>query len=103
MALGGSPITGSALWYGEAHRGKLMADGQRFDPDKLTAASWYYRLGTKVRVTVSGSTNSIEVRITDRGPSRELVRQGRIIDLSRAAFERLANRDRGVIGVTIQD
>ena len=43
--------TGLASWYGEAHRGRLMANGRKFDPDKLTAASWFYPLGTRVRVT----------------------------------------------------
>jgi rare lipoprotein A len=99
--LAGPPLAGSASWYGDEHRGKLMANGQRFDPDKLTAASWFYRLGTKVHVTAAGSTNRVEVIITDRGPNRQFIRQGRIIDLSRAAFERLANRDLGVIEVTV--
>ncbi len=39
------PSTGLASWYGEAHRGKLMANGKRFNPDRLTAASWFYRSG----------------------------------------------------------
>ena len=101
--LAGPSMTGLASWYGEEHRGKLMADGHLFDPDKLTAASWLYRLGTRIRVTTPGSTNSVEVTITDRGPARGLAQQGRIIDLSRAAFERLANRNLGVINVTVSD
>jgi rare lipoprotein A len=103
VAVAGPPVAGSASWYGEEHRGKLMANGQPFDPAKLSAASWFYRLGTKVRVTAVGSTNTVEVTITDRGPSREFVRQGRIIDLSLAAFERLADRGLGRIDVTVQD
>jgi rare lipoprotein A len=102
-ALAGPAQSGSASWYGEEHRGKLMADGQPFDPDKLTAASWFYPLGTRVRVTVVGTTNTVEVTITDRGPSRKHVQQGRIIDLSKAAFERLAHQDRGLVNVTVQD
>lgn len=80
-----------------------MADGQPFDPDRLTAASWFYPLGTKVRVTTAGSTNSVEVIITDRGPSRKHVQKGRIIDLSKAAFERLSSLNRGLVNVTVQD
>src|SRR5215468_7676281 len=45
------PANGVASWYGEEHRGRLMANGKRFNPDKLTAASWFYPLGTKVQVT----------------------------------------------------
>jgi len=89
-----------ASWYGNEHRGQLMANGQPFDPDKLTAASWFYDLGTKVVVTYDD--RSVVVEITDRGPAKRLVHQGRTIDLSRAAFARLADPDLGLIDVTIK-
>jgi rare lipoprotein A len=96
-----------ASWYGEDHRGRLMANGRPFDPDKLTAASWFYPLGTKVRVTlkspvqVNAVPRSVLVTITDRGPARRLVRLGRKIDLAAAAFKQLANPDLGLVEVTI--
>ena len=89
-----------ASWYGEKHRGFLMANGQRFDPDKCTAASWLYELGTKVIVT--HENRSVIVEITDRGPARLLVQEGRKIDLSRAAFAKLADLGLGLIDVTIR-
>ncbi len=89
-----------ASWYGERHRGLLMANGQRFDPDKLTAASWFYDLGTKVVVT--HENRSVIVEITDRGPAKFLVKEGRKIDLSRAAFAKLADLDLGLIDVTVR-
>lgn len=89
-----------ASWYGEEHRGQPMANGQRFNPDKLTAASWFYHLGTRVVVTHGG--RSVVVEITDRGPSKTLVSQGRKIDLSYAAFAKLANPERGLIAVTVK-
>lgn len=101
--MGNAPLTGTASWYGEERRGKPMADGQPFDPDKLTAASWFYPLGTRIRVRAAGSTNTVEVTITDHGPAKFLVGKGRILDLSRAAFERLAHPDRGIIQITIQE
>jgi rare lipoprotein A len=82
-----------------------MANGKRFDPDKLTAASWFYPLGTKIRVTrtsPTGRIHSVLVTITDRGPDRELVRDGRIIDLARAAFKRLAGVERGLVEVRVE-
>ncbi|HTS16408.1 MAG TPA: septal ring lytic transglycosylase RlpA family protein [Verrucomicrobiae bacterium] len=88
-----------ASWYGEENRGRLMANGQPFDPDKLTAASWDYDLGTKVVVT--RGDRSVVVEITDRGPARRLFREGRKIDLSEAAFAKLADTDEGLIEVTI--
>src|ERR1044071_4480086 len=97
--------TGVASWYGEDHRGRLMANGRRFNPDKLTAASWFYPLGTKVRVTLNSANHnprSVLVTITDRGPAKELVRDGRIIDLTHAAFKRLGHPAIGLVAVTVE-
>ena len=88
-----------ASWYGEQHRDLPMANGKPFNPDKLTAASWFYELGTKV--TVRRGNRSVVVVVTDRGPAERLVREGRKIDLSRAAFAKLADPDLGLIHVTI--
>ena len=96
---------GLASWYGEEHRGKLMANGQRFNPDKFTAASWFYPLGAKVRVTLtapSETPRSVVVTITDRGPAKEYVREGRIIDLSHAPFRALAPPYLGLVAVAVQ-
>ena len=96
--------SGVASWYGESHRGRLMANGKKFDPDKLTAASWFYPLGTKVKVTLHVATTpprSVVVTVTDRGPAWDLVREGRIIDLGQAAFRRLGNPDTGLVPVTV--
>lgn len=90
-----------ASWYGEQHRGQPMANGHRFNPDKLTAASWFFPLGTKVVVTYDD--RSVVVEITDRGPARRLVKRGRTIDLSRAAFAELSPPEVGVIDVTVRE
>jgi len=91
--------TGLASWYGEEHRGKPMANGEPFDPEALTAASWFFPLGTWVKVACGD--RSVTVEITDRGPAQRLVRQGRVIDLSHAAFTRLDDPKRGLIPVEI--
>src|SRR2546427_12726888 len=102
----GAPISGRASWYGEDHRGRLMANGKRFNPDKFTAASWFYPLGTRVRVTLhyspSQPSRSVVVKITDRGPAKELVRDGRVIDLTLAAFKQLAHPDLGLVAVRVE-
>ncbi len=77
-----------------------MTNGKPFDPDKFTAASWFYDLGTRVVVAHEGW--SVVVEITDRGPAPRLVRQGRKIDLSRRAFACLAKPGYGLISVTIK-
>jgi rare lipoprotein A len=89
----------TASWYGRECAGRRMADGRMFDPGALTCASWFYPLGAVLRVSSGGRT--VDVRVTDRGPARRLVRRGRVIDLSRAAFARLAPLERGVIEVNV--
>ena len=89
-----------ASWYGEKQRDLPMANGQRFNPDRFTAASWFFDFGTKVVVT--HANRSVVVEITDRGPAKRLLNEGRKIDLSRAAFAKLADPDLGVIEVTVR-
>lgn len=96
------PKAGLASWYGENHRGKLMANGERFDPSKMTAASWFCPLGARVRVSLKDPARSVVVTVTDRGPARSLVREGRIIDLAQAAFEHMARSSIGLVAVTVE-
>lgn len=93
-------MKGDASWYGAEFAGKRMANGQPFNPGALTCASWFYPLGTKLRVT--HGNRSVVVTVTDRGPAKRLVRQGRIIDLSLFAFNYLAPLDKGLINVTVE-
>jgi rare lipoprotein A len=85
---------GKASWYGQQHQGRKMANGQRFDRRKLTAASWYFPLGTSLRVVNLSNGESVVVTITDRGPN---LRLHRIVDLSEAAA---ANLDYVEAGLT---
>src|ERR1700689_1249867 len=87
---------GTASWYGAQHQGRKMANGQRFDRHKLTAASWYFPLGTTIRVVNVKTGESVVVTITDRGPN---LRLHRILDLSEAAAERLGYVSDGVAPV----
>lgn len=95
---GGGSETGKASYYGQAHHGKRTASGERFDQHALTAAHRTLPFGTRVRVTNLNNERSVVVRINDRGP---FVR-GRIIDLSRAAAERLDMLRAGVVPVRLQ-
>jgi rare lipoprotein A len=87
---------GIASWYGEQRQGRKMANGQRFDCHKLTAASWYFPLGTKIRVVNVKNGESVVVTITDRGPN---LRLHRILDLSEAAADRLGYVGQGLTPV----
>ncbi len=77
--------TGLAAWYGEEAQGNRTSTGETFDPEALTAAHPTLPLPGYVRVTNLANGRQLVVRINDRGPYTA----GRIIDLSRAAGNRL--------------
>lgn len=87
---------GTASWYGAQHQGLKMANGQRFDRRKLTAASWDFPLGTVLRVVNVKNGESVVVTITDRGPNHRL---NRILDLSEAAAQRIGYVEEGLASV----
>ncbi len=77
---------GNATWYGEKFDGKKTASGEVFDARGMTAAHRTLAFGTWVEVRRVDTGTSVRVRINDRGPWGH---ESRIIDLSRAAAERL--------------
>lgn len=79
----------------------LTASGEPLNDGAYTCASWFYKLGTRLRVSHGG--RSVIVRVNDRGPARRLVAQGREIDLSKRAFADLAPLARGIVEVTIEE
>ena len=68
-----------------AYKGEKTANGQRANPDGLTAAHKTLPFGTMVKVTNKKNGRTVVVRINDRGP---FVR-GRIIDITPAAAQTL--------------
>lgn len=82
--------TGMAGWYGAELAGRKTASGERFDPAGMTAAHRTLALGSHVEVTSVANGRNVVLRINDRGPYHGK----RIIDLSRAAAQRL-----GISGV----
>ncbi|MDP8224805.1 MAG: septal ring lytic transglycosylase RlpA family protein [Candidatus Lernaella stagnicola] len=90
--------TGIASWYGERFQGRRTASGEPFNYHKLTAAHRSLPFGTYVEVQRVDNGRSVVVRINDRGP---FVR-GRIIDVSKAAAERLDMLRAGVVEVRIR-
>lgn len=89
---------GEASFYGEGYRGRRTASGQLYDPDGMSCATNDWPLGTWLVVEHEGL--SIVVRVNDRGPS--IAPRKRIIDLSQAAFGRLASHRRGIIPVKVR-
>lgn len=90
------PTVGKASWYGKQHQGRKMANGERFDKEKMTAANFDLPLGSVIRVFNLDNGSSVVVTITDRGPAKRL---HRILDLSEAAANTLGYKEKGITKV----
>ena len=90
--------TGGASYYADKFNGRTTASGEVFSNALMTAAHKTLPFGSRVRVTHLENQKTIEVVINDRGPFVD----GRVIDLSSAAFSALDNLSRGVINVKIE-
>lgn len=74
--------SGVASFYTEGAR---TANGEKFDPNELTAAHPSLPFGTKLRVTNTANGQSVTVRVNDRGPYVA----GRVVDVSYSAARAL--------------
>lgn len=89
---------GIASWYGEQFHGKQAANGEIFDMRALTAAHRTLPLGSIVRVVNLTNGKHVRVRINDRGPYVN----GRILDLSQAAADRLGMMQHGLSVIQLE-
>jgi rare lipoprotein A len=88
--------SGSASYYGTGYHGRRAASGERYNQMALTAAHPWLPFGTKVKVTLAGTSRAVIVTITDRMYSNR-----RVVDLSVAAARALGMINRGVAAVTL--
>ncbi len=89
--------SGQASWYGGRHHGRPTSSGEIFNQNAMTAAHASLPLGTRVRVTLQDSGDSVVVTINDRQPDHGR----RIIDLSHGAAARLGMVHDGTGMVTL--
>jgi rare lipoprotein A len=89
-------LEGEATYYSDSLAGNHTANGEIYDPGRLTAASRDLPFGSIVRVTRRDTGASVVVRVNDRGPFGN---ERRILDLSRTAAEQLNLIQRGVAPV----
>jgi len=92
-------IHGMASWYGGVFNGRKTASGEKYDMNKLTACHPTLPFGSLVRVINRANKRSVVVRINDRG---DLVDEGRVIDLSWAAAEKLSMTRSGLAKVDVE-
>ena len=94
----GHTESGKASYYAMKFQFRKTASGERLNQLADTAAHKTLPFGTKVKVTNIKNRKSVIVKINDRGPFTK----GRIIDLTRSAFDEIGNLDSGVIQVTME-
>ncbi len=90
--------SGMASWYGPGFHGKRTANGEAYDQQAMTAAHRTLPMPSVVRVTNLSNGNTVILRVNDRGPFAH----SRIIDVSRAAAERLDMVKSGVASVRVE-
>jgi len=76
---------GYSSWYGSKFNGFKTSNGEIYDMYGMTAAHKTLPIPSYVRVTNVSNGKTVVVRVNDRGPFHE----GRIIDLSYAAAQRI--------------
>jgi rare lipoprotein A len=86
---------GVASFYTEGER---TANGERLNPNALTAAHPTLPFGTRLRITSVASGRSVVVRVNDRGPFLK----GRAVDVSYSAAKQLGLTERGVAKVKME-
>lgn len=89
---------GIASFYADKFVGRTTANGEKYKHNKMTAAHKSLPFGTMVKVRNLENDKEVIVRINDRGPFVE----GRIIDLSKSAAEKLDFVQKGIVQVEIE-
>lgn len=90
--------TGVASYYASKFRGRLTASGEKYDPEKFTAAHNSLPFGTRIKVTNQRNGRSVIVRVNDRLHFRNK----RLVDLSRSAAAKLGYVGRGITRVKVR-
>lgn len=96
--LSAQPEFGMASYYSDKYQGSRTAYGEEYDKDKLTCSHKKHPYGTLLKVTRLDNKKSVVVRVNDKGPYTK----GRIVDLSRAAAEKLDLINDGVARVKVE-
>lgn len=91
------PADGFASYYAKRFEGRRTSSGNRYHPDKMTAAHNTLPLGTVVRVVNPATKQEVHVTINDRCARKTF----HFIDLSRAAAKKIGLWGKGRIKVVI--
>ncbi len=99
--------TTNVSYYAESINGRKTASGEIFYTDSLTCASPTLPFGTLIKLTNTENDKEVIVRVNDRGPwkninGRRMPHPNRGFDISKSAFEMLADPNKGVVKVEYQ-
>ena len=86
----------------EGTSGVWTASGEAYDEDAMTCALRRRDWGGEYRVTNIMNGKSVVVRHNDFGPNKTLYNRGRIVDLSKGAFSKIAELKSGIIQIKIE-
>ena len=86
-----------ASYYHSSFHGKVTKSGEIYNENRLTCASNTHKLGTKLKVTNLDNGKSVIVKVTDTGSFSKVT-----LDLSKKAFERIAELEKGIINIKIK-
>ncbi len=93
----GYDACGIASWYGSRFHGRMTSSGELYNQNDLTCAHTILPLQSVVTVINMKNGKSVSVRVNDRGPFTKK----RIVDLSRAAAEKLGIMGTGTAEVRV--
>jgi rare lipoprotein A len=85
-----------ATFYGKWHHGKITTSGEIFNMYKMTCATKYFPIGTKLKVTNPENNKSVIVKVNDHKKYYNT-----LLDLSEYAFRKIGNTEVGVINVKV--
>ncbi|HTL48991.1 MAG TPA: septal ring lytic transglycosylase RlpA family protein [Verrucomicrobiae bacterium] len=91
---------GRSSWYSRNDPGinPRTANNEKFDDNAMTCASYDYPFQEELLVINAMNGKWVVCRVNDRGPNKRLNRK---IDLTKAAFRKIARTRKGLINVTI--
>lgn len=89
---------GDASFYADKFEGRLTASGEKYWHYLMTASHLTLPFNSRIKVTNLINNKSVVVKINDRGPFV----QGRIIDLSKSAAQKLDFIESGTVKVKIE-
>ena len=94
------PIKGICVYYDDKFQGHVLASGEKYDKEALTAAHKTLPFGTMVKVTNLGNNKSVVVRVNDRSPHSGS--KAKIIEITSRAAKEIDMIKKGKVEVQIE-